>query len=315
MSALRTVILALTLAACSSPTPEPVAIAIETTPEPQASYPSYTVVPVAIAVEHWPDRCDPLLVKKTDQGPRLSKRRPAWLPHERRRAAMQAWTRGVIAIVVDELGGDDLALELLYRKAIQESSGNPHAVHILDPDVEANETWSSFGRRHASERWAKARVPLHVADDGELIPAIGHSGKPITTDAWALGRGLYGMVTGLFMRRWSPDAPPWSLCDPAIATTVAIWSMRSSQLRCKSSTLRSAYRWISAGRCSERSPTLERRWDRLARGKVRGLRLERIRPDAEVDFGARWPAASADRAELLAVLHRRIAEELGPPPE
>lgn len=294
-------------AGCSAKA-EPPAVAIEAQPEQALSYGSAVVQPLAITVAparaslELPDTCDPLLVVDSPTGPRLSKQLPAWFRSESGRAAQRAETRRIIEAVVAELGADANTAELLYRKAIVESSANPGAVHILNPDIQANRTWARHGRKRSSERWAKARVPVHAKTSGGSLE------QTDDVDAWALGRGLYGMVTGLYMHRWSTDAPPWSLCDPAVATVVAIWSGRAGQKRCKSTTMRSAYRWLSAGACKPRAPEKERRFDRLARGNVRGLRLPRIDSEADVDFGERWPEATADRAELLAVIRQRLAQ-------
>lgn len=308
-------LLAALAAACAlacSPAPAPVAVELEL--EPPSSYPALVLVPPAVAVEperaslELPDRCDTLLAVERDGRRRLTKRRPAWLASPSAAAAQRAWVRGVIEIVGDELGVDALAVELAVRKAISESSANPAALHLLDPDVEANAAAAHVGIEATADRWRAARTPIYEDRRGEMVE-VG------TISAWALGRGLYGHATGYVVsQRWSTAAPPWSLCDPVVATVVLFWSARAGQERCRDRSLRSAYRWISAGRCSPRSAERERAWDRMARGSVRGLRLGRIPADAEVSFGRRWDQESADREILLARLHRRVAEELGPPP-
>lgn len=286
-----------------------VAIAIDDTEAGAAAYPSAVVPPAAITIApervslDVPDRCDPLVIVERDGTRRLSKQLPAWFASEAGRAQQRARIRRVVEIVADEMGADELAVELLWRKAISESSANAGAVHVLSPDIEANETFARRGIKLSSDRWKRAAIPVHEKRRGELVVVDELS-------AWAIGRGLLGMNTGLYMARWSTDAPPWSLCTPEIALVTAIWSIRYGQRRCKDSSLRFAYRWISAGQCGPRAPDKERRFDRLARGNVRGLKLPSVDARADVDFGDRWPQDTADRGELLAVLQRRLAEEL-----
>lgn len=290
---------------------EPAAIAIEVVPERHAAYPLAVVPAVAVAIEperaslDVQDTCDVLLaVRRRDGSRAVGKQLPAWWWEPQDRAAHQAMVAELIEVVADELGADDLATELLERKARLEASLNPGSVHVLNGDLEANRRWARFGRDLAAERWQSARVPIFEDVRGELVE-VGDA------DAWSIGRGLYGMNSGLYMRHWSADAPPWSLCDPAIATVVAIWSIREGQERCDDKSLRQAYRWLSAGTCKERSAAKEANFDRLARGNVRGAKLPKISANADGDFGTRWPKETTDRAVLLAVLHRRIAAEVG----
>lgn len=247
-----------------------------------------------------PDTCDRLVVVDTPSGPQLEKDRPDWLPHEKERRAHQAEIREVITAVAEEMGADAIAAEFLWRKAISESSGNEGGVHIRSADVEANVTAANKGRRRAAERWRRAKVPVYRRTR-KGFRQVGD------TDAWALGRGLYGMVTGLYMHRWHADAPPWALCDPVIATVVAVWSIRAGLAECHGTTVRDAFRRFSSGKCAIREDRLERRFDRLAGGRVRGLRLDPIDPESRANFGSRWLSETTDRRELLAAVHRRLA--------
>src|SRR5690606_2465153 len=251
-------------AGCSAEAREP-AVTIENAPERPVLLPDRVTPPAAVpvptvAILAEPNTCDPLILRESAEGPVLSKRLPAWLKSPRAAAAQRDQVRKIIAIVGDELGADAMAIDLLYRKAISESSANPGSVHVHGPDVDAGVAFASYGREHTSERWSDARVPVFVLVDGELEQARTVRGNPATYDAWALGRGLYGMVSPLYVPRyWSADAPPWSLCDPVVATVVAIWSARKGQAQCKSDSMRAAYRWLSAGTCREREPDKERR--------------------------------------------------------
>jgi hypothetical protein len=306
VSATRTILLLVLAAILACVGPVPAAIAIEDEPTLAPSYAAAVLRPAAITVK--PERadldvldtCDRLFVVETPSGRQLSKALPPWLGKAKTRAEQQAEIRMLIHVVGDELGVDGPARELLYRKAILESSGNPGSVHVRTTDVEANRRAASRGRKASSERWAHAKVPVHKHHRGRVI-VVGEY------DAWALGRGLYGMVTGLHAQRWSTDTPPWALCDPIIATVTAIWAMRAGLAECRGRTLRDAYRRFSSGRCPTRSRAREREFDSLARGNVRGLKLSRFDPDAPADFGELWPEATTDRAVLLAKLRSRVA--------
>lgn len=282
-------------------------VAIESVP----TWVPYVVEPEAPKVDfgRMPNTCDPLLWVNRNGEPRLSKRLPAWFAGERSRAEHQAEVRAVIQVVADEMGADEMAAEFLWRKAIMESSGNEGSVHVHGPDVAAGLAFSGHAQRQTSEQWADARVPVFVLENGELVQPRTARGNPATYDAWAVGRGLYGMVTPLYVPQYlGPDAPPWALCDPVASTVVAIWSIRKGLAQCRADRLRDAYRWISAGTCNDRGATAERRFDRLARGKVRGLRLPAFDAKAKADFGDRWPQSSTNPEVLLGVIHERLAQ-------
>jgi hypothetical protein len=224
---------------------------------------------------------------------------PSWLRNRAERDAHQEQVRWEIGIIVDEMGGDRLAAEFLFRKSIFEASGNEESVHIRNPDLEANRSSARRGRMMSTERWREARVSVYDKD-GKVVG---------TLSAWGIGRGAYAMNTGLYMHHWSTDAPPWSLCDLTVATVTAIWSIRDGLQRCNADDLRSAYRLISSGKCGERSEEKEMNFDRLARGRVRGLRLEPFDADAKADFGDRWPSETSDPAVVLAVIRARLQAE------
>jgi hypothetical protein len=292
--------------ACAGCSADVGAAHVEASPESLLAFPSVAppatadVAPaIARAELDLPDTCDKLVAVETPSGRQLTKRVPAWLKDARQRAAHQAEARMIVEVVAAELGADPTSAELLVRKAIHESSGNWGAVHVRSSDVEANRRAARRGRLSTSERWSRARVDVHETRRGRLV-VVG------TYDAWALGRGLYGQVSGLHMSRWSSDAPPWSLCDPIVATVTTIWSMRAGLIECRRPKLRDAYRRFSSGRCAIREPKLERGFDRLARGHVRGLKLAAFDAEALADFGTRWPEETTDRAELLAVLRARV---------
>jgi hypothetical protein len=238
-----------------------------------------------------PDRCDRVVGHESEGRRWLGKQLPTWLLDGAQRWRQQQRMRAIITMVADELGAGELEAEMLWRMAIRESSGNPRAVHVLSPDMAANRGAS---RHRRDSPWASALVVVFDTRGNRLG----------TTGAWALGRGLYGQVTGYHARRW-PDAPPWSLCDPIVATVTTIWAMRSGLDQCHGETLRDAHRRFASGRCELRDDARERAFDRLARGKVRGLSLERFDPDAAAGLGDRWPEDATDREALLSLLTAR----------
>lgn len=257
-----------------------------------------------------PDSCRRLVVREVEREVygrivverRIGKvRATSWMRDEAKRWQHQQDLRRLIYAIGDELGADRLASEMVWRKAIMESSGDAANVHVMNEDIRANRGAASKGRARAADRWKRARVPVYQVQRGRLR-------KVGTHDAWSLGRGLYGQVTGLHMHRWSADAPPWSLCDPIVATVTVFWAMRAGIEECRGSTLRDAYRRFSSGKCAIREDELEARFDRLARGKVRGLRLDAFDPDAPAVLGDRWDESSADREIMLAVMRERVAE-------
>lgn len=146
-----------------------------------------------------------------------------------------------------------------------------------------------------------------------LLVAITFARSPPSTSSVAIDQ-LPERITGLHLSRWSTDAPPWSLCDPIIATVTTFWSMRAGLEECEGETMRDAYRRFASGRCALREASQERAFDRVAAGHVRGLKLAKLDPDAPANLGTRWPEDETDRAILLAKLRRRVADELGHAP-
>lgn len=242
-----------------------------------------------------PDTCDRLTVRLVNGEPTLGKVRASWVAIDTEREREQRRFHALVRLVGDEMGVGPTTAEMLWRIGIRESSGNPASVHVLSADVEANEA-SSHRTKRIAGAWAEAPTMVYFEKSGRLTRAG-------TVDGWTIGRGPYGQNTSLFMPRWSLDAPPWALCDPIVATVVAIWSMRAGLEQCKGSTLRDAHRRSWGGQCSPRSPEREAGFDRLARGHVRGLDLAPFDPDVAAELGSRWPEATTDRAELYKLLH------------
>ena len=121
---------------------------------------------------------------------------------------------------------------------------------------------------------------------------------------WGYGRGLYGMQPSLYIPRWDAQASLDVLCDPVIATIVAVWSARVQSRECarrgfEPTILVSNRRWGS-GHCSPRAKDADtRRWWAEHRGNA----------DARADWGSAWPEGSTDRGVILAHMRREIAAQ------
>jgi hypothetical protein len=246
-----------------------------------------------------PDTCDRITARETPEGPVFGKRLPEWFADDDARWREQRRLRALVRLIGDEMGMDPLASEMLWRGAIREGSGNPGSVHMLSVDQAANVRSAYGGVKRATE-WTEA--PVMVFDAKRAEKSIG------SINGWAVGRGTYGMNTSLFMHRWSTEAPPWVLCDPIVATVTAIYSMRAGLAKCSQKTLREAHWRLFAATCSIDDPERSQKFDRLARGNVRGLTLEPFDPATPAELGDRWPEESTDREALYLLLRGRAVD-------
>lgn len=239
--------------------------------------------------------------------------------------------RKLIALVADELGADP---KLLMLWALRESTYNPYAIHVLDPDIEAS---SASWRRHRwdPERAAElqevmaelgARDPGYWAAKAELGRISRFRGNPhydaridyeqVEPDgtrnqgqrsAWGYGYGPFGFNPTYFVPIWDSQAPPWVFCndDGLAAIVTAIWAAREHQRECAGAGFGASNevvnRRFSSGHCEPRPNRAEKFRTRARR---RG-----IDPDARAKLGDRWPADSSDRAQLLEHLRARAGDE------
>ena len=204
-----------------------------------------------------------------------------------RRKSDQQRTRKLVKMVVKEMGGDDDAQRLVSMIAMHESSWNPEAIHILNPDREANQkAWSkhtySLSMENAIEAKMKAAskktntegyygLKARLSDirlykgnphwDDQLeyvykIPEREYRGEQYPASewterrsVWAFGYGLFGMNAVLFTHIWDREAPPWILCgDEGIeATVAAVWALRRIQGECDSLSKQNPKKWGSEG--------------------------------------------------------------------
>ena len=194
-------------------------------------------------------------------------------------------TRDLIKMVVGEMGGDKEAQRIVAMIALHESSWNPEAVHVLNPDREANKiAWQKHSYSKNKELAIVARKEKTSAKSKEFwhykavladirlykgnphwndqleytytIPAREDRGESFPESSWkehrsvwAFGYGLYGMNAVLFTHLWDRQAPPWILCgDEGIeATVMAVWALRNAQAECENLTGQDAEKYGTDG--------------------------------------------------------------------
>lgn len=273
-----------------------------------------------------PYLCERFELRVRDDGRIWHKRlRRSWTEADRQRF------RKLVAMVANELGADP---QLLLLWALRESTYNPHAIHVLDPDIEASTTswrrhrWdpdraaeleavmTELGARDPGYWAAKAELarisrfrdnPHYEAQiDYELITPDGQK-SPGQRSAWSYGYGPFGFNPTYFVPTWDPKAPPWVFCndDGLAAIVTAIWAAREHQRECAAlgygDSNEVVNRRFSSGHCA---PRPERAAKFRTRARARG-----IDPDARAKLGSRWPADRSDRAQLLDHLRTRAAEQ------
>lgn len=248
--------------------------------------------------------------------------------HEDRRRV-----RAVIKLVAEEMGADH---RYLWVKSIIEASGNPEAIHILNPDFEANRmTWRRFTYSERREKqledlkakhgarskvfW-RAKAELHRIrkykgnpywEDTQTVEVQGGPGRKKkrpdeTPSIWSWGYGLYGMNSVYYTEDWHPHAPPWILCaeDGLIATVIEVWALRHGLQECVAQGYENnwdtANRRVSRGKCDVHTPGPKYvHWaDQM------GL----VRTDAP-KLGTKWDRKTSDRQQLLDHMRKRVEEE------
>ncbi len=269
--------------------------------------------------------CERFELRVGERGRTWHKRlRRSWTEDDRERF------RELVRFVAHELGADP---KLLTLWALRESTYNPYAIHVLDPDVEAS---TASWRRH---RWdpdraaaleAKmqelgARDPGYWAAKAELarisrfrdnphydaqiayeLVADGER-RPGQRSAWGYGYGPFGFNPTYFLPLWDASAPPWVFCndDGLAAIVTAIWAAREHQRECKAlgygDSNEVVNRRFSSGHCE---PRPNRAHKFRARARARG-----IDPNAKAKLGDRWPADATDRDALLDALRLEAAAQ------
>ncbi|MGH1341895.1 MAG: hypothetical protein ACRBN8_10110 [Nannocystales bacterium] len=251
----------------------------------------------------------------------------------RHRRIRKPWTKAdrdrfrlLVTMVAREMGAEP---RLLHAWSMRESTYQPSALHVLNPDVNgATQAWRKYAydadeeveletalaqtdatdprywklkgklarlRRFKGNQHLYAEVQYdRITPDGTVTEARG--------SAWAFGYGPFGFNPAYFVQVWDSKAPPWIFCHddgiPAIVT--AIWSARAHQRECEAAGIGGSYnvlnRRLGRGHCAQPDPQT---------GFI--ARLGRLGLDANqrARLGKKHPADNTDRAELLELLRSR----------
>ena len=120
---------------------------------------------------------------------------------------------------------------------------------------------------------------------------------------WRAGYGLYGMQPVFHLKRWDPKAPPEVLCDPVIASVVAVWSARRARNTCVATGQGDSYeavnRGFSRGQCDKFIPYR----DKAFRKRAERLGIEFTE---SAQLGDRWDQAGTDREKILEHMRGRV---------
>lgn len=271
------------------------------------------------------NRCERFRLTFDDEGrPRYRRLRRTWSAADRRRFA------SLVNLVANEMGADP---RLFRAWAMRESSYRPHALHVLDPDVEAaTAAWrrlryspteeaelqrvlASVSARDPAYWEAKARLHrVRTFRDNAFLDAVipldvllpdGRTSQG-SEHAWAFGYGAFGFNPAYFVPVWDARAPPWVFCqdDGLVAIITAVWVARAAKRECEAQGLPGSYavvdRRFSRGHCGPVGPHAK------FRQRARGFGLD---PDENARLGRKWPRARTDRAEIHGYMRQRAVEE------
>ncbi|MCB9716486.1 MAG: hypothetical protein H6712_21675 [Myxococcales bacterium] len=274
-----------------------------------------------------PNRCEGLQVQIDEEGRHRYKRvRRPWTEADRTRFAE------LVTLVAKEMDADP---RLIRAWAMRESTYRPHAMHVLNPDIEAaTAAWQRFHYSPAEEaqlqalmervtaqdpEYWQAKARLHQVqtfrdnpylDDVVMLEVIAPDGSVSegSEPAWAFGYGPFGFNPAYFVPVWDSRAPPWVFCDDdgLVAIITAVWAARTAQRECDAQGFGGSYasvnRRFSQGHCGE----VGERASFRARAHRMGLD-----PDARAKLGRKWPRRGTDRGELLRVMrHKAVAAGL-----
>ena len=276
-----------------------------------------------------PNQCERVRVRIDDKGRRRYKRvRRPWTKADEKRFSQ------LVTLVAKEMGAEP---RLIRAWAMRESTYRPHAMHVLNPDIEA--ATAAWRRLHYSpteeaelqaqmaklskqdsEYW-KAKARLHQVqtfrDNPYLddiiefeVTATDGSVSPGSEPAWAFGYGPFGFNPAYFVPVWDSSAPPWVFCDDngLVAIITAVWAARTAQRECEAQGFGDSYatvnRRFSRGHCATVSPH--------ANFRKRARRLGR-NPDMRAKLGRKWKRDTADRGQMLhAMRSKAVAAGLLP---
>ncbi len=159
-------------------------------------------------------------------------------------------TRNLVRTVAREMGADP---DFIAKIVLHESTFNPYAIHVLNPDLESNKKaeedfiyrdnvardlrWQltqpktsdavKSGIRRRLAKMERYRGNPHLGDRIQFetdkkvdlsanLKNVKKGEKTTvkhTRSVWAYGYGLAGMNATLFLHYWDTEAPPWVLCQ------------------------------------------------------------------------------------------------------
>jgi hypothetical protein len=282
-------------------------------------------VEVAAVAKVLPYQCENFEVVVNKKGKLRHRRlRNEWSQEDRMRF------KKLVEMVAEEMGADPRLLRLW---ALRESTYNPHAIHVLNPDLRAaDRSWErhrytpekaarleAIMRRSSAKKkpYWKAKSELarltkfkenpHFFGEVEfdLVYADGTRARE-KASRWSYGYGPFGFNPTYFLPLWDVEAPPWVFCndDGISAVVTAVWAARRAQRECRSEGYGDSYeavnRRFSSGSCRPRP-------ERAAYFRKRA-RAWGINPASKAKLGKRWPDSS-DRGAVVAHMRERALEQ------
>ena len=269
--------------------------------------------------------CEGFRVTVDERGqPRHRRIRKPWSKADRQRF------RSLVTMVAAEMGAEP---RLLHAWSMRESTYQPSALHVLNPDVQgATTAWKKYAydadeeaRLEAELAHTEATQPRYWKIKGKLSRLRRFKGNPhlyatveyerVAPDgtatltqgsAWAFGYGPFGFNPAYFVQVWDAKAPPWVFChdDGLAAIVTAIWSARAHQRECEGLGFGGSYlvlnHRLGRGHCAPPDPEsgFVRRLGRLGLDATKRARL-----------GSKHPAETTDRHALLELLRERAREQ------
>lgn len=227
---------------------------VEEAPTVKAEAEPPTPVPPSNPWANYPNVCETF---KVIQSSKRVKTKTGWrypLNYRRNRykrsKADQKRTRQLVELVAREMGVKEPKFFAAF--ALHESTWNPEAIHILNPDREANQrAWKQHSYNRGRELELEAKMRATSAQDKKfwrykaqladvrlykgnthwndrlqydfIIPGrtVREGGKTMevpkeviteSRSVWGFGYGLYGMYAVGYVHIWDREAPPWILC-------------------------------------------------------------------------------------------------------
>lgn len=270
--------------------------------------------------------CEDFEVRLNKSGkPRYKRLRKTWTPEDKARF------KALVEMVADEMGADPRLVRLW---ALRESTYNPYAIHVLNPDLRgADRSWERHRwterkekilrktmRKHGvkSKAYWEAKADLkrlfrfkdNAYFDAQVeYEVVYRNGTRVKEQGsrWSYGYGPFGFNPTYFLPLWDRDAPPWVFCNsdgiPAIVT--AIWAARRAQRECRAQGYGDSYeavnRRFSSGSCRPRPERAH-----LFRARARGWGLN---PSRKAKLGKQWIESETDRQEIVEHMRARAKAE------